>query len=622
MPNFTVYLYNKIHSLRYINMKLIKLLIVSLVALQTSAQTIVNTPTVHGHWTLSGSPYLIQNNIQLNYADTLTIDPGVNVLFQGYYYFLTYGTLKAAGTAALPINFKSADTTGWSNDLTNSGGWNGLFLYANPDSCTTLDYCNFSDVKNMSDTNTGVAIVSHRAFELRHCNLSHIKTKMVILAYTINNDISRNIFEADSSNFYNNLTQGAQFEFFDYPSDTIITKVNIKNSSFHDNAGGYMVLEWNTIADIENNTIFNNTFDSGSAAIYYRNDTSSNLNYHNKVTLYHNTIHDNTLVNVGPVNGDGPFFDINANLICNNQSPEHSDCGYTSGGGAIRISGSVDTNSVIRNNVISNNYSGYYGGGIYVFHSNIVIANNTIVHNTAYFGGKGVEIFGSGSNAKLKNNIFYGNENLGPTANDADLEYWSTSFLLFDNNWIAQPFSQAAVNTYGTTVIGDTTHNIIGSDPGLVNPTSTTNVNESALVADYHLLATSGCIDEGDTVLAWPFITDYAGNQRINNGTIDIGAYEYHVVPTQIQAQQAAVGERLAQFSPNPAQSFFSTQDQGSADEYAKVELYAITGRLAFSTVSKTSHVDIPSVIPDGLYMCRINVKGKILVGKLIIARQ
>jgi len=69
---------------------------------------------VSGTWTVSGSPYLITGDITVPAGQTLTIEPGVVVNFEGAYDLTVNGTLLAEGTASAPILFGGGhETAGW-----------------------------------------------------------------------------------------------------------------------------------------------------------------------------------------------------------------------------------------------------------------------------------------------------------------------------------------------------------------------------------------------------------------------------------------------------------------------------------------------------------------------------
>lgn len=77
-----------------------------------AATNVGDTMSSDQHWTLSGSPYLVQernpvNGILFPVGTTLTIDPGVVVKFQRNAQMLIGGTLIANGTSDQPIIFTS-----------------------------------------------------------------------------------------------------------------------------------------------------------------------------------------------------------------------------------------------------------------------------------------------------------------------------------------------------------------------------------------------------------------------------------------------------------------------------------------------------------------------------------
>ncbi|HKZ93469.1 MAG TPA: right-handed parallel beta-helix repeat-containing protein [Candidatus Bathyarchaeia archaeon] len=58
-------------------------------------------------WTVSGSPYIITSDILVEGGATLTIEPGVEIKFQGNYSLIVSGSLQALGTETSSIVFTS-----------------------------------------------------------------------------------------------------------------------------------------------------------------------------------------------------------------------------------------------------------------------------------------------------------------------------------------------------------------------------------------------------------------------------------------------------------------------------------------------------------------------------------
>ncbi len=104
-------------------MRILKIFLLAEVWILVFALTLLATDVsgpVSGTWTLSGSPYNVIGQINIPSGQELIIEPGVQVMFQGWYKFLIYGRLQAVGTEADSITFTAADT---------SHGWHGLRFY-------------------------------------------------------------------------------------------------------------------------------------------------------------------------------------------------------------------------------------------------------------------------------------------------------------------------------------------------------------------------------------------------------------------------------------------------------------------------------------------------------------
>lgn len=91
-----------------------------------NAQTYVSgTIAENTTWTLAGSPYIVTGNITVNNGVTLTIEPGVEVKFDGVYSFNIYGSIVADGTSSNKIIFTSNNAT------PSPGDWYRLNLKPN-----------------------------------------------------------------------------------------------------------------------------------------------------------------------------------------------------------------------------------------------------------------------------------------------------------------------------------------------------------------------------------------------------------------------------------------------------------------------------------------------------------
>lgn len=99
-------------------------LTVPALAAPLSAVTTVPGGNVSGTWDVAGSPFLIDGNITVPAGATLTIEPGVEVLFQDWYSLSVSGTLIADGTESAPILFGGGNAT---------AGWLGIRFINAPD---------------------------------------------------------------------------------------------------------------------------------------------------------------------------------------------------------------------------------------------------------------------------------------------------------------------------------------------------------------------------------------------------------------------------------------------------------------------------------------------------------
>lgn len=88
---------------------------------------------VSGVWTQAGNPYSVVDSIWVSQDSSLTIEPGVFIIFNGHYPFkvLQNATLRALGSADDPIQFLATDP---------DSGWGGIRFLSASDS-SRLEFC-------------------------------------------------------------------------------------------------------------------------------------------------------------------------------------------------------------------------------------------------------------------------------------------------------------------------------------------------------------------------------------------------------------------------------------------------------------------------------------------------
>jgi hypothetical protein len=350
-----------------------------------------------------------------------------------------------------------------------------------------------------------------------------------ILAYRGTNTLTNNILSGNSANSYANDAGGGICAF--YGTNTITNNILSRNRASYFGGGICAFYGTNTITDNNlsgnwanangggigtfigsNNTLANNTLSGNSAGygggIYTNNST--------------NTITNNTLSGNSAGWGGGIYTDISStNTITNNTLSGNS----AGNGGGIYIGNSTNT---LTNNTLSGNSSGN-GGGIYIDNGTNTLTNNTLSGNwaTNSGGGGGGVYTNNGTNAFI-NNIFWGNKK-GTNANILAADYFATNTNgnIFTNNLL-----QLATSNYPTDAslpygIGTAASgNIFAQDPLFVNAADIDGADDIHRTADdgLRLQVGSPAINVGDN--AGVAATDITGAARIQDTTVDMGAYE------------------------------------------------------------------------------------------------
>ncbi|HNW75301.1 MAG TPA: choice-of-anchor Q domain-containing protein, partial [Bacteroidales bacterium] len=228
--------------------------------------------------------------------------------------------------------------------------------------------------------------------------------------------------------------------------------------------------------------------------------------------------------------GGGASFDdsdpeISHNLFSNNYG------GLGGGFGILRSNPS----RVVSNNLVTSNEALFYGGGIACIRSNTVFTNNTIVNNLSMSGGG----FYCNDSAvpTLYNTILVSNEGLGH-----EVYIWDVRS--------APSFYYCNVEDGTAAFEGSGAHE--GYLGTFENNLDTVPMFRGTGDFPFALQAESPCIDAGtpDTLGLLIPATDLEGRNRIYNGRIDIGAYEWNpgegIAPSQ--AKSADINA-----CPNPA---------------------------------------------------------------------
>ncbi len=114
--------------------------------------TFATGANINSIWTAANSPYLVTSNLV---ATNLTIQPGVNVLFNGPCSLTVTGQLQAVGTSNNPITFAP---------LVNSGGWQGIY-FSSANTNSTMSWCRITGATN------GALRFTNTPFALNNCTI-------------------------------------------------------------------------------------------------------------------------------------------------------------------------------------------------------------------------------------------------------------------------------------------------------------------------------------------------------------------------------------------------------------------------------------------------------------------
>jgi hypothetical protein len=580
------------------------------------ASTQINTPTVSGTWTTAGSPYYVNNNISIPYGSVLIINPGVEVIFTGYFNVMADGTLKCKGTDKDNITFSRNDTTGWSNDYINNGGWAGIYAqgnYNNPTADSTIfDYCIFKDGKKMV-LNCGANItVNHSEFyHNRSVNVGAGGYNLITLG-----TVGLGRYHFLNNNVHDNIATSAIM--YSSSSDSFF----VDNCSFHHNYMGSPFCNANSNLIFTNNSLHDNQSSGYTAPIQLINGTA---------LIRNNKVYRNTMGRTAALSIQSYHAIIEQNLICNNsQTDELNVCGISDGGGGILLFGRnmedyVADRSVyiVRNNVIANNYSKLGGAGIATRFATSYITNNTIVNNQSEAEHSAFFMWGEYSRVRITNNIIYGNKS-DPAMPS---EYVNFGMIVCDSLWLGNnlmdvPFYQSNRNSLIGT-LKDTISNIIDPVLHLQAPTSGAGYAFDATTADFSLTAAAtNCINKGNNAAMYHGDFDYAGNQRIYGNTIDIGAMEIQSGNPTTGIDEKKIQDVVSVY-PNPSSDKLYVALDKKEQVASHMQITDITGRTieSLSGSAFKGYVDV-SRLTNGVYFLKITTTaGKELSAKFVVCR-
>ncbi|MFC2081442.1 immunoglobulin domain-containing protein, partial [Bacteroidota bacterium] len=506
------------------------IMILMLAAMHVNAETFIPEGDINGTWTKAGSPYRIQGDITIAPDDSLLIEPGVVVDFEGHYKFLINGVLTAEGAIGDTIRFTrvtndefmNPDTVGLADTTFHNGSWNGIEWHAFHAAASSLSHCIVEYINTVDN--------SEATWDKHKAPIHFWDSKSL----NLKNSVIRN----------NHGGRGGGIWAY---NEVIIDSCLITNNrayqigGFEHRPAGGIHIYFSDLAEVTNCVITNNISDGSFSVGGIKIQAGSPL--------------------------------IMNNIISNNIS-SHS---YRTAGG---ISCQVANPTIIQN-LIVNNESRYTGGILYDGGGGRLY-NNTICNNKSNSSMGGGITFRGASGTTVTNNIIYGNVNI------------SDSLQIFLESNSTQPIVKSNLIGESILEIGGVDNGAIREsdnyfgDPLLLNPTGFPGIGDPSMPQDWQLTPGTFLINLGnnDPVNQFSIIKDMAGNRRINYGYVDPGCFELRIEsytpPSEINSPAIWIADTIhitghtylnAKVTIYPGVVILS---EGHFDIFARDTLYAI----------------------------------------------
>jgi hypothetical protein len=515
----------------------------------TRADTPVPGGEVSGVWTAAGSPYLINGEISVPVGQTLTIEPGVEVRFQGWYRFVVRGCLLAIGTVNDTIRIRAeVPATGWHS-------LRFLETETNAQPRSEVRYCRIEDGYawgTCPDNSGGGILIDRSTVTVANCLIR-------------DNEAVNGLADWGGGGIYCDSAS----------SVSILDNVICENHTDHDGGGIYCRLSSPTI---HGNTITGNTALRGAGLACF-NFASPDVRG--------NTISDN--------HGEGVYLSGGFAWLVNNTIADNAGSGVHC----------YLTNPYLIGNLIRGN-AAVRGGGLHNEGSSPQVVNNTIVGNTATSQGGGVYnasvMVGvvQPSNPSCTNDILWGN-----TAPDGPQMCSGTNCIAAVRYSDIEDFS-------GAGCVG-----AVSTGPGMIEDPP---LFDSGGPYPQALTAGSPCRDTGMPSTPNLPELDLAGHDRVVNGRVDMGAYEY-AAGVAVPGATPPATRILAQNRPNPFNprtviTFTVDRPQHLTlavfDAAGRHVATLLEGRVAAGSgaVAWDGTDDHGNAVPSGLYLYRAILAG------------
>ncbi|MCD4795767.1 MAG: hypothetical protein K8R49_01165, partial [Candidatus Cloacimonetes bacterium] len=510
---------------------------------------------VSGIW--NQPEYIIDNDIRVLSGDTLIIENGVAVKFNGNYQFEINGSLLVLGTEGSKVQFESYQ---------EDEKWKGI-IFCNYNSSIDSSYIHFAEIRDCLDQNGGgvsileysnLLIENSKIFDCSatlgggiYINYAHPTIQNTEICSNYASDSGGGIYSNHCNIVLNNVhvhdnesenTAGGAFMNYNRP---MITNCLIEFNTTQGNGGGMLVRNHYAGSEIRDCIIRNNSAGMRGGG-YYNND--------GRGYVYSSMFEENTSCLGGAcfISNNGSFF---TNCEFSNNNSEF--------GGAIYMS---YADSRFINCLFSYNESDFGGAFYSTSHSSAKIINSNLVWNHAVYNGGGyLTIIDNG--VEIYNSIFYYNNTDEIPGNQINIgSTTSETYIKFCN-------------------IQNGLDGISGHPEIMQPPFYENNIESPPLFADssadFSLLTDSPCINAGTLDLPecieLPEL-DLVGNPRIYGDFVDMGAYEWqglNIDNSQLSIVNFQLSNYPNPFNPSTTISFDLTAEDA---ENAEIIIYNIKG--------------------------------------------
>jgi len=274
------------------------------------------------------------------------------------------------------------------------------------------------------------------------------------------------------------------------------------------------------------------------------------------------------------------------------------------GGGAFNMS-----SSAIYNNCLFFNNNAGYGGAVMNFSSTLLGLNNcTFYGNNATGHGGGVDNWNS--TLSYNNCVFWGNT----SATGKQIYGYGTSTVTLNYSCYSNSSNDIATET-GSTI--QKTNNNITSNPLFVNSTS----------GDFRLYGNSPAVNTGNNTYN-KISTDLRGQNRVQNSTIDMGAYEWTqgtdpATSLTTEIENKTINSGISVY-PNPSQvqvNFRFTPENG---DKTMIDILTLTGQHLYRVYEGNAeqgmeqNIQFTKPLNEGLYIYKLTNGQVVKTGRLI----